>query len=350
MIGFGLVAMLAISPELTLVTFAVSPYLAYVSFRFDRQIRPTFSRIRKALSDLTTTIQETISGVRTVKSFAREGYEIEKYPGSQPRLHGPQPGRLEPVGPLLPASWRWAATWPRPCCSGTAAAWSSAATSAWGVWWPSFSLVGYMVWPIRELGWVLNLYSQSVAAGERLIEVLHAPETVTNREGAVALGQGPGPRPLRERVLRFDGRHMVLRGIDVDAPPGSTIALIGTTGAGKTSLVSLIPRFYDVSAGRVLVDGHDVRDLELESLRSNVGFVLQETFLFSATIRENIAYGRPDASRRRSSRRPGAPRPTTSSWRCPGLRHGGGRAGVGLAAARSNGSPLPGRWSSTRPS
>src|SRR5690606_21522572 len=94
----------------------------------------------------------------------------------------------------------------------------------------------------------------------------------------------------------YDARTPVLRGIDLDAPPGSTIALIGTTGAGKTSLVSLIPRFYDVTAGRVLVDGRDVRDLELESLRRNIGFVLQETFLFSATVRENIAYGRPDAS------------------------------------------------------
>lgn len=295
MIGFGLVAMLAISPELTLVTFAVSPYLAYVSFRFDRQIRPTFSRIRKALSDLTTTIQETISGVRTVKSFAREGYEIEKF----------QDRNLDYRDRNLDASNLWARYFPLLEMGGNLA-------TALLLWYGGrlvvsgdislgslvafFSLVGYMVWPIRELGWVLNLYSQSVAAGERLIEVLHAPETVTNREGAVALGRARGHVRFENVSFAYDGRHMVLRGIDVDAPPGSTIALIGTTGAGKTSLVSLIPRFYDVSAGRVLVDGHDVRDLELESLRSNVGFVLQETFLFSATVRENIAYGRPDAS------------------------------------------------------
>src|SRR5690606_31832861 len=106
-------------------------------------------------------------------------------------------------------------------------------------------------------------YSQSVAAGERLVEVLHAPETVTNREGAFTLGRARGHVRFEGVSFAYDGRTPVLRGIDLDAPPGSTIALIGTTGAGKTSLVSLIPRFYDVTAGRVLVDGRDVRDLEL---------------------------------------------------------------------------------------
>ncbi|HEX6987949.1 MAG TPA: ABC transporter ATP-binding protein [Bacillota bacterium] len=295
MIGFGLVAMLAISPKLTLVTFAVSPYLAYVCWRFDRQIRPTFSRIRKALSDLTTTIQETISGVRTVKSFAREVHEIDKFQGRNQDYRDRH----------LDAANLWARYFPLLELGGNLA-------TALLLWYGGrlvvtgalslgslvafFSLVGYMVWPIRELGWMLNLYSQSVAAGARLVEVLHAPETVADREGAVALGRARGHVRFERVSFAYDGRNPVLEGIDLDAPPGSTIALIGTTGSGKSSLVSLIPRFYDVTRGRVTVDGHDVRDLELASLRRNVGFVLQETFLFSATVRENIAYGRPEAS------------------------------------------------------
>src|SRR5690606_4043581 len=110
------------------------------------------------------------------------------------------------------------------------------------------------------------------------------------------LGRARGHVRFEGVSFAYDGQNPVLQDIHLDAPPGSTIALVGTTGAGKSTLVSLIPRFYDVTAGRVLVDGYDVRDLELESLRRNIGFVLQETFLFSASVRENIAYGRPDAS------------------------------------------------------
>ena len=295
MIGFGLAAMLAISPELTLVTFAVSPYLAYVSYRFDRLVRPTFSRIRKALSDLTTTIQESISGVRTVKSFAREAHEIDKF----------EQRNLDYRDRNLDASRLWARYFPLLEMGGNLATalllWYggrlvAAGEISLGSLVAFFSLVGYMVWPIRELGWILNLYSQSVAAGERLVEVLHAPETVTNRQGAVPLGRARGHVRFEGVSFAYDGQNPVLQDIHLDPPPGSTIALVGTTGAGKSTLVSLIPRFYDVTAGRVLVDGYDVRDLELESLRRNIGFVLQETFLFSASVRENIAYGRPDAS------------------------------------------------------
>src|SRR5690606_29804329 len=248
MIGFGLAAMLAISPELTLVTFAVSPYLAYVSYRFDRLVRPTFSRIRKALSDLTTTIQESISGVRTVKSFAREAHEIDKF----------EQRNLDYRDRNLDASRLWARYFPLLEMGGNLATalllWYGGRLVAAGETSPGSlvafcSLVGYLAWPMGERGWILNLDSQSVAAGERVVEVPHAPETVTNRQGAVPLGRARGHVRFEGVSFAYDGQNPVLQDIHLDAPPGSTIALVGTTGAGKSTLVSLIPRFYDVTAG-----------------------------------------------------------------------------------------------------
>jgi len=157
--------------------------------------------------------------------------------------------------------------------------------------------IGYLIWPIRMLGWLVNLYEQAMAAAERLFELLDEPSSVTDAPDAIELKNVEGRVTFKNVSFSYHEKDSpALVDINIDAPAGSTVALLGTTGAGKTSLVNLIPRFYDPVDGEVLVDGHNVRDVTQNSLRENIGIVLQETFLFSTTIRENITYGRRDSS------------------------------------------------------
>jgi ATP-binding cassette, subfamily B, multidrug efflux pump len=149
-------------------------------------------------------------------------------------------------------------------------------------------------WPLRRLGFIVNGLARASASGERIFEILDAKSSVVEKANAVALPRLQG-HVCFEHVTFSYGGTPVLRDVDIDARPGQVIALLGLTGSGKTTVVNLIPRFYDISMGRIAVDGYDIREVTLASLRRQIGVVLQESFLFSASVRDNIAYGRPDA-------------------------------------------------------
>jgi ATP-binding cassette subfamily B protein len=151
--------------------------------------------------------------------------------------------------------------------------------------------------PMRRLGFFINMFSEAMASAERIFDLLDEPARIHSPQDARALARVEGRVTFEKVAFRYqDSDEYVLRDVDIEAEPGQVVALLGKTGSGKTTVVNLIPRFYDVTGGRVCVDGVDVRELELESLRRQIGIVLQESLLFSATIRENIAYGRQDAS------------------------------------------------------
>jgi ATP-binding cassette subfamily B protein len=164
--------------------------------------------------------------------------------------------------------------------------------------WQKFSLyLAYLFMPLGQLGFIINLMAQASASAERIFEILDTRSEIEDRPGAIELSQVRGRVDFHNVTFRyFRGAEPVLQDVSFSVEPGQTVALLGATGSGKTTIINLIPRFYDVSAGRVLIDGHDVRDVGVESLRRQIGIVLQETILFSGTIRDNIAYGRPDAS------------------------------------------------------
>jgi ATP-binding cassette subfamily B multidrug efflux pump len=293
--GFGLVAMLTINARLTLVTLVLSPCIAVTVRRFDRLVRPAYSRIREAYSDLSTVVQENLTGIRTVKSFAREPHELEKFGARNDAyartnvaaqdLQGTYWPLMQLISNLGTVLLLWYGG--RMVIAGQLSLGDLVAF---------FSLVGYLIWPVQELGFLINLMEQASAGGERLIEILEAPRDIADRPRAVAAERIRGHVRFEGVEFAYEHGHPVLQGIDLDAPAGSVIALLGTTGAGKSSLVGLIPRFYDVTAGRVTIDGRDVRDYSLPSLRRAIGVVLGETFLFSASLRENIAFGRMDAT------------------------------------------------------
>ena len=174
-----------------------------------------------------------------------------------------------------------------------------------------------LVTPLRSLGMWIGQAQRATAAGERIFQVMDEPEDVKDAPGAVELPRGEGAIRFEGVTFEYLPGRPVLDGVDLDIPAGRTVALIGHTGSGKTTLTSLVPRFYDVTAGRVTVDGVDVRDVTLASLRGAIGVISQDPFLFSATVRENIAFGRGDLPRRRSSGWRAPRRRTSSSSGCP---------------------------------
>jgi ATP-binding cassette subfamily B protein len=160
-----------------------------------------------------------------------------------------------------------------------------------------FSLVWYLMMPIMHLGFVINLFSQSKASGERLLEILEADETIRNKENTVSVSALEGHVMFKNVSLRYQKDDaLALNNVSFTACSGKTIGLIGATGSGKTSLTQLMTRFYTPTTGEIFIDGRDITDYPLKTLRSNVGVVLQESFLFSSTIRANISYGRPDST------------------------------------------------------
>jgi len=301
---FSLGVMLFMSVKLTLVTLATMPFLLVVVLRFERVVHPAFTRIREALASLTTATQENLNGMRTVKSFAREGFEVSKFSSRN----------QEYVEANLSASKLWASFFPLiellSNLAITLLLWYGGSMVlkeelSLGKLVAFFSLIWYWIWPMREVGYQINNMIQAIASGERLLELLEHPVDIRMPANPVPMPemrahvrfedvtfQYESPRPGTDEVSDFPA----LSEINLDAPPGSVIGLIGTTGSGKSSLVSLIPRFYDVTRGRVTIDGVDVREIDLVDLRRQVGVILQETFLWSATIKENIAYGRRSAS------------------------------------------------------
>lgn len=295
MIGFSLAVMLATSVKLTLITLAAMPLLLVVVLRFEQVVHPAFTAIREALSALTAAVQENITGQRTVQSFAREQHEVGKFDGWN-RAY---------VEANLRAAALWARFFPLiellSHLATTLLLWYGGRMVirqeiTLGQLVAFFSLIWYWIWPLREVGYQINNLIQAVAAGERLVELLETPAAICSPATARPLPECAGHVRFEHVTFAYDGEHPVLEDIALDAPPGTVIGLIGATGSGKSSLVGLIPRFYDVTRGRVTVDGHDVRHLRLEDLRRHVGVVFNETFLWSATIRENIAYGRRDAT------------------------------------------------------
>jgi ATP-binding cassette subfamily B protein len=301
---FSLFVMLSMSVKLTLVTLATMPLILIVVLRFERIVHPAFTKIRESLSHLTAATQENLNGVRTVKSFAREGFEVDKFSSRN----------AEYVETNLKASALWASFFPLievlSNLATTLLLWYGGrlvlrGELTLGTLVAFFSLVWYWIWPMREIGYQINNMVQAIAAGERLVEFLETDREIADAPSASHLPDIAGHVRFENVSFRYESPRPgtgewvdapALQDIHVDAPAGTVIALLGTTGSGKSSLVSLLPRFYDVTAGRVTVDGVDVREIDLKDLRTAIGIVMQETFLWSATIRENIAYGRREAT------------------------------------------------------
>ncbi len=291
----ALAMMVAISWQLALVALAIVPFLVMTTLRSSTQLGPQFMGLRRQFARVTAQLQENYGGVRVVKAFAREQYEIERFDrelddfmSRQLRLarvfmvYMPSMGFLTNLGMVMMLTYGGYAV-----INGTMTLGQLVASQ------------GYMMMltgPIRMIGWMVINAQRAEAAAQHLYEVLEHQRTIMDRPDAIELGDISGEVRFEHVTFGYGEGTPVLRDCNLVIRPNETLAVMGATGSGKTSVINLIPRFYDVSEGRVLIDGRDVRDVKLASLRRHIGTIFQEALLFSGTIAENIAYGRPDAT------------------------------------------------------
>ena len=293
-VAVTLAAMFWLDWDLTLATAAAFPVLAVIVLRFDKEIRPLWEKIRAEMGKLTAALQENISGVRTVKAFARESHEIGKFTVNNRQFLGANIARIRVEGRTQPlVEFVSSLTFAGLLWYGGAQV--MAGNTSLGTLVAFQGYVWNLVWPIRMLGQLINVFEEALAAAPRLFEVLDATPAIADAHGAMAAPSFMGKLQFNNVSFRFsDGEEDALKDISLSVEPGQVLAIIGGTGSGKSTLVGLIPRFFDPQAGEVLIDGYDLRSLTLDSLRRQIGIVLQDTVLSSATIAENIAYGRPE--------------------------------------------------------
>ena len=294
--------------ELALIGLAAVPIAAYLAVRMSRKFRRLWSKVQSETGQMTTVLQESLSGMRVVKTFGAEEFEKSKFREAAQsvatetftinRVHAANSSLLSLLFTLFTALVVWYGGWKIINGSDLTA----------GELTGFVLYLGLLVMPVRMSGWMVNTFARGISAGERIFAVLDAPSPVEERAGSKDLKRANGEVTFesvsfdyrlpgtQDDHLALAGNSETLRGVNLHVRPGQKIAVLGTPGSGKSTLVNLIPRFYDVTGGKVTIDGTDVRDLSLESLRRNVGIVFQDVFLFRASMRENISYGIADAT------------------------------------------------------
>jgi ABC-type multidrug transport system fused ATPase/permease subunit len=281
--------------RLALLTMAFVPIIAWRTIHVSNRLRPVWLRVQQLMGTIGTTLQESLMGMRVVKAFSRQDEESRKFKVDAQKLYDEQMNAARLTAFNMPlmvfllsiptALILWYGG--RQVIAGS--------LSIGGV--AQFVLyMGSLSMPIRRLGVITNLYSRTVSAGQRILEILDTESTIKDKADAREIGRVEGEVEFQNVSFGYNSVSPALKNISFRALPGQTVALLGGSGSGKSTLANLISRFYDVTGGRVLIDGADVRDVTIASLRRNVGLAQQDVFLFSNTIRNNICYGVPDAT------------------------------------------------------
>jgi len=295
MIG-TLIMLFSMNWILTLLVMLIIPGVALVFMGFVKKIMPMSKTVQKKLGTLNTVLQENLAGMRIVKAFAREGYEIERYNTANIDLLDANVSMIKLFTTFFPLVFFMGRVG-TVIVVGAGGLFVINGTLTLGELVAFTGYLTYLMQPMFMMGMIGAMMSRAEASAHRLFDVLDAELDVSDAPGATTLPKLQGRVELQDVRFRYIGAESdVVSALSFVANPGQTIAILGQTGSGKSSIITLIPRFYDVAEGAVLVDGHDVRGVTLDSLRSQIGIVLQETTLFTGTIRENIAYGRPEAS------------------------------------------------------
>ena len=286
---------LSINWQLGLIVLAFTVPVAFLATGFGRRIRPIWLRVQTMLGIMGTTLEESLAGVGVVKAFSQQKSEAKKFSGQAKTLYDEQ----------ISAARLMAITWPIMVVlvsiptililwyGGTQVI--NGAMSV-GEMTAFILYLGLLMMPMRQLGMMVNLYSRTISAGQRILEILDTESKVLEKPGAIDIGRVRGQVTFENVSFSYDQISPALKNVSFDVKPGQLVALLGGSGSGKSTVANLLARFYDVSNGKICVDGYDIRDITLASLRRNVVTAQQDVFLFSSSIKENIAYGDIDAS------------------------------------------------------
>lgn len=293
-IAANLTVMFWLDWQLTLISLVVVPLILWFQ-KYSVKVWPLFRKRQELQASLNVVIQENVAGIKLVKAYGREEFEADRFNTVN-----------EEMRTVALQSWRvFGVTGPGQEFATYLSAIIIITVGGLRVMQGHLTIgdlsafyayVLTMFAPVRFLVFINQMALNALASGERIFEILDTPLDVMDRPGAVRLEHVRGAVSMENVSFAYGKGAPLLRDISIDVPPGKTLALVGPSGSGKTTLVNLIPRFYDPTTGNVRIDGHDVRDIQVEALRAQMGMVMQETFLFNASIRENIAYGRADAS------------------------------------------------------
>jgi ABC-type multidrug transport system fused ATPase/permease subunit len=289
------IMLLVLDWRLALIVLALLPLIAVALRRFNRRARPIYRQARDRLGDINARLQDNLAGIRVIQAFGREDAELARFRDVSDHYYQER----------VRAIRTWSTFFPALSFVGAAGGTLVLGVGAWMVIQDQLSLgtlVAFMAYitsfydPLRRLTEVDNTFQQAIAAGERIFELLDEEPEIRDTPDAVTLEKIEGDVVFDDVHFRYGEGDEVLHDVEFHVAPGEVVALVGPSGAGKTSIASLLCRFYDPIHGRILVDGHDLRGVQVKSLRRHVAVVLQDTFLFNTSVRDNLLYGKPDAS------------------------------------------------------
>ncbi len=292
---FTFLALLLMNAQLAILSMLLMPLLFYIAYRFGRIYRPLSLELQHQLAEMTTVLEQNLRGAKIVKAFAQEDAEINRFDRQNSKWFALARKQVIVSAQHIPLLDFIASL------SAVIIIWLGGRlvienTLTLGELVAFTTYLGQLISPVRRLGVIIPAVAMASAAGERIFSILDAQSEVTDAPDAIALPPIAGRVRFENVTFSYFNQRQVLDQLNLEAEVGEVIALLGATGSGKSTIINLIPRFYDVSGGRVRVDGYDVRDVTVKSLRDQIGIVLQETVLFAASIRENIAFGLDDVS------------------------------------------------------
>jgi ATP-binding cassette subfamily B protein len=288
-------SLVSINLTLTLISLTVVPFVFLATREFSRKVGPLWRIVREQNGVITSVLQENLSGVRVVRGFSREEFEEEKFSIELQEFFDINIDMARfraffmPLAQFISSLGFVLIIW---YGGGQVIAGTFTVGSVVAFYFYLARLMG----PVRRIGFMTSMFVRAIAAGNRVFDIIDAEVEVHDKENAVDVPEIEGRITLENVWFSYDGTNMVLKNIDLDVQPGQTVAILGATGSGKSSIINLIPRFYDASMGSIMLDGVDLRDLKIKSLRAKIGIVRQEPYIFSTTLRENIAYGVLNAS------------------------------------------------------
>ena len=289
------VVLLILDWRLALVVLATIPVIAIGLRRFNQRSRPIYRRVRDRLGDINARLQDDLAGIRVVQAFGQEDAELERFHRVSERYYHERVRAIRTWSTFFPAL-DFVSALGGAVMLGVGAYMVVAGQMSLGTLVAFLSYIHSFYDPIRRLTEVDNTFQQAIAAGERIFELMDEKPEIQDAPDAVELDHIQGEVVFEDVHFHYGDGDEVLHDIDFRIAPGEVVALVGPSGAGKTSIANLLCRFYDPAHGRILIDGHDLRKIRLRSLRRHIAVVLQDTFLFNGTVRENLIYGKPDAT------------------------------------------------------